>query len=117
MKTRYSILIALIAFSFAGHAQEKHWAKPDSLFKFVQPVASLQLWSLYTMNEKVQLTPNTPMESVQDRVSFMVRRARFGFKGKPYKKLSYVLSVQYDNLGKDKFSGARGGTNAGTFGI
>ena len=57
------------------------------------------------------------MEPVQDRLSFMARRARFGFKGKPYKKLSYVLTVQYDNLGKDKFSGARGGTNTGTFGV
>ena len=100
-----------------ANAQESYWVKPDSLYKFVQPTASLQLWSTYTMNEKVQLDPNNPMETVQDRLSFMARRARFGFKGKPYKKLSYVLNVQYDNLGKDKFSGARGGTNTGTFGV
>src|SRR5687768_3605181 len=103
MKIRYAMLSVILALAFAGQAQEKHWIKTDSLFKFVQPVASLQLWSLYTMNEKVQLDPNSTMEPVQDRLSFMARRARFGFKGKPYKKLSYVLTVQYDNLGKDKF--------------
>jgi len=96
------------------HAQEPYWIKPDSLFKFVTPVVSLQLWSTYTMGERAQLVQNGPLETVDDRVSFMARRARFGFKGKPYKKLSYVLTVQYDNLGKDKFSGPRGNTNAGT---
>lgn len=118
MKTKSKYLVVcffLIAFS--SYAQEHQWIKQDSLFKFVQPTASLQLWSLYTMNEKAQFDANGPLEPVQDRVSFMARRARFGFKGKPYKKLSYVLSVQYDNLGKDKFSGARGGTNTGTFGV
>ncbi|HEY5919348.1 MAG TPA: porin [Chryseolinea sp.] len=116
-KLRYLVLGLSLLIAFSGHAQEEHWWKPDSLYKSVQPVASLQLWSLYTMNEKAQVDPNGIMEPVQDRVSFMARRARFGFKGKPYKKLSYVLTVQYDNLGKDKFSGARGGTNTGTFGV
>jgi len=111
------VVVPLLLTALLGHAQETHWWKQDSLYKFVQPTASLQLWSLYTMNEKVQLDPTGVMEPVQDRVSFLARRARFGFKGKPYKKLSYVLTVQYDNLGKDKFSGARGGTNTGTFGV
>lgn len=114
---KYLLLATLLMNAIGGQAQEIHWWKPDSLYKFVQPAASLQLWNLYTMNEKVQLDPNGVMEPVQDRVSFMARRARFGFKGKPYKRLSYVLTVQYDNLGKDKFSGARGGTNTGTFGV
>jgi Phosphate-selective porin O and P len=116
MKKHFLIYLFLI-FSPLVQAQEAHWVKPDSLFKFIQPVGSLQLWTTYTMHEKAQLDPNGPLESVQDRLSFMARRARFGFKGKPYKKLSYVLTVQYDNLGKDKFSGARGGTNTGTFGV
>jgi hypothetical protein len=116
MKNRL-LVILFLASSSVAYAQEKHWVKTDSLFRFIQPVGSLQLWSTYTMNEKVQLDPAGLMEPVQDRLSFMARRARFGFKGKPYKKLSYVLTVQYDNLGKDKFSGARGGTNTGTFGI
>ncbi len=111
------ILLALIIISLAARAQEFSWKKPDSLFKYVQPVASLQFWSLYTMNERSQFTPNGPLEPAADRMSFMVRRARFGFKGKPYPGLNYVVMIQYDNLGKDKLSGARGGTNIGTLGI
>jgi hypothetical protein len=102
---------------FVIRAQESYWIKTDSLFKYIQPVASLQLWSTYTTNDRAQLQANGGLERVQDRVSFMARRARFGFKGKPYKKLSYVLTVQYDNLGNDKFSGIRGSTNTGTLGI
>ncbi len=80
-------------------------------------MASLQFWSLYTHGEQAQFAPDGPLESVDDRVSFMVRRARFGFKGKPYPGLSYVVMVQYDNLGKDKLSAARGATNTGQLGI
>jgi len=98
-------------------AQENYWMKPDSLYKFVQPSASMQLWETFSMGEKTQRVANGPLEPVQDRLSFMARRARIGFKGKPYKKLSYVLTIQYDNLGKDKFSAVRGATNTGTLGI
>lgn len=118
MKIRKIIFsIACACISLSSIAQDFKWKKPDSLFTFAQPVASLQFWSLYTMGEQAQFTTNGPLESVDDRVSFMVRRARFGFKGKPYKNLNYVVMVQYDNLGKDKLSGARGGTNTGQLGI
>jgi hypothetical protein len=69
------------------------------------------------MGEKTRKVANGPLEPVEDRLGFLIRRARFGFKGKPYKKLSYTVTVQYDNLGKDKFSAVRGGTNTGTLGI
>ena len=120
MRTRIKlILIACACFSFisGAQAQESHWMKPDSLFKFVQPTAQMQLWATYSMGEKAQKVDNGPLEPVQDRLGFLIRRARFGFKGRPYKKLTYALSVQYDNLGKDKYSAVRGGTNTGTLGI
>lgn len=98
-------------------AQESYWIKPDSLFKFVQPIASVQFWGAYSTGEKAQFATNGPLEAAQDRMSFMLRRARFGFKGKPYKRVSYVLTVQLDNLGKDKLSAVRGATNTGTLGI
>jgi hypothetical protein len=98
-------------------AQEEHWIKKDSLFTYVQPVASLQLWSVYSMGEQAQLTDNGPLEAVQDRVNFLTRRARIGFKGRPYKKFNYTLTIQYDNLGKDKLAAVRGGTNTGQLGI
>jgi hypothetical protein len=99
------------------HAQEFAWTKPDSLYKYVQPFASVQLWSVYTMDEKLQLTENGALEDVQDRLNFLTRRARIGFKGKPYKGLSYLLNIQYDNLGKDRFGAIRGAVNSGTLGI
>jgi len=109
--------IILFLAALASQAQESFWRKPDSLFTFAQPVASLQFWSLYTHGEQAQFTANGPLEKADDRVSFMIRRARFGLKGKPYPGLSYVVMVQYDNLGKDKLSGARGPTNTGQLGI
>jgi len=112
-----SLLLLFATFSFKTIAQESYWAKPDSLFKFIQPNASMQLWSAYSMNEKAQLTTNGPLEPVQDRLDFLVRRARIGFKGRPYKSINYVLNIQFDNLGKDKYSAVRGSTNAGTLGI
>src|SRR6478609_2598111 len=112
-----SFILFCITLSCPLFAQESYWAKPDSLFKFIQPNASLQLWSVYSMDEKAQLAPNGPLEPVQDRLNFLARRARVGFKGKPYKSISYVLNIQFDNLGKDKYSAVRGSTNAGTLGI
>src|SRR5690349_2696957 len=112
-----AMMLCGLFFSNVSHAQESYWIKTDSLFKYIQPSASLQLWSVYSMHEQAQLTTDGPLETVEDRVSFLARRARVGFKGKPYKKLSYNLSIQYDNLGKDKLSSLRGGTNTGTLGI
>jgi hypothetical protein len=116
--------IIFIAFVFSctgivaqSQAQEFKWAKPDSLYKSIQVSASMQFWATYSMNEKVQIEDGGPVEPVDDRLSFMARRARVGFKGKPYSRLSYVLTIQLDNLGKDKFSAVRNGTNAGTLGI
>lgn len=109
-------LLFLIGFTSA-YSQEFQWQKPDSLFKYVQPFASVQLWAVYTMNEQLQLEDNQPMERVDDRLNFLTRRARIGFKGKPYKGLSYFLNVQYDNLGKDRYGAIRGGVNTGSLGI
>jgi Phosphate-selective porin O and P len=117
-KTIQAVLTIVLGTAFTlSHAQESYWIKTDSLFRFVQPSASMQLWSIYSMGEQAQRVANGPLEPVQDRFNFMARRARLGFKGRPYKRLNYVFTIQYDNLGKDKFSAVRGGTNAGTLGI
>lgn len=114
---RLKLIIAFAFITLSLHAQQFQWTKPDSLYKYVQPFASLQLWSVYTMGEQLQLTDNGPLERVDDRLNFLTRRARIGFKGKPYKGLSYLLNIQYDNLGKDRFGGIRGSVNTGTLGI
>lgn len=101
----------------AGFAQETWWIKPDSLFKYIQPTASIQLWSIYTINEQERLVANGPLEPVSNRLNFTARRARFGFKGTPYKNFSYLLTLHYDNLGRDRFSATRAGTNDGQVGV
>lgn len=117
MKTKF-ILAAILAIGIvSANGQEFQWKKPDSLFKYVQPFASVQLWAVYTMGEQLQLEENQPMERIQDRLNFLTRRARIGFKGKPYKGLSYFLNIQYDNLGKDRYGAIRGAVNTGTLGI
>lgn len=107
----FSILV------FPSIAQESPWFKMDSLFKAVQPTVGIQFWTNYSVDEKDQVVANGPMETIDNRATAMLRRARFGFKGKPYKRFSFNLNIQYDNLGKDKYSAVRGGTNTGTLGI
>jgi hypothetical protein len=117
MKLKILFALAFVLTLSTAHAQESHWKKPDSLFKYVQPFASVQLWAVYTMGEQLQLADNQAMEPIQDRLNFLTRRARIGFKGKPYKGLSYFLNVQYDNLGKDRYGAIRGAVNTGSLGI
>lgn len=115
-------LLSLVLFSFAlgsvsAQEQETYWVKADSLYKFVQPSASMQFWSIYSMKEQLQLNPDLPMQPVEDRVNFIVRRARFGLQGSPYTRLKYKLTIQYDNIGKDRFGATKGGTSTGQLGI
>lgn len=117
MKLRLLFAFAFLLIITKAHSQEFQWKKPDSLFKYVQPFASVQLWAVYTMGEQLQMEDNQPMERIQDRLNFLTRRARIGFKGKPYKGLSYFLNVQYDNLGKDRYGAIRGSVNTGSLGI
>lgn len=117
MKLKIIFTLVILFTITKSHGQDFGWKKPDSLFKFVQPFASVQLWAVYTMGEQLQLEENQPMERVEDRLNFLTRRARIGFKGKPYKGLSYFLNIQYDNLGKDRFGAIRGSVNTGQLGI
>ncbi len=105
------LLALLLGASALGHAQEKPWLKPDSLYKYIQPFAIVQLWGTYTTGERARLTEDGPLEPVGDRFNFSFRRARLGFRGQPYRHLGYYLAVYYDNLGRDRYSGNRAGTN------
>jgi hypothetical protein len=119
MQRKIYVVVGLLALSvipITSWSQE-YFTKPDSSFKAIQPNASIQLWGVYSMHEQAQLIEGGALEPVDNRLSFMGRRARFGFKGQPYTGLHYTLTVHYDNLGKDKLNAARGSTNAGELGI
>lgn len=98
-------------------AQQSPWLKKDSLNKYIRPFAVVQLWGTYTTGERARLEPEGPLEPVGDRFNLSFRRARLGFKGKPYKNLGYYLALYYDNLGRDRYSGTRAGVNEGHIGV
>lgn len=92
-------------------AQSAIFPKKDSLLKKIQPYAILQIWSVYTQGEKADLDADGIPEAVDDRLSFMFRRARVGLKGEAFKNLRYNFSLFYDNLGKDDFDALRAPSN------
>jgi hypothetical protein len=97
----------------------QNWFVPkDSSFTFFRPSAMLQLWGIYSINEKQDLDGNGEPENLDDRFDVFLRRARLGFSGQPYSKVCYTVVLFYDNLGKDVFTAHKGGGNDGsTFGI
>ncbi len=110
-------LLFVALFPACAFAQEGYWIKQDSLYKHIQPYAIVQMWGTYTMGERARLTADGPLEPVADRLNFTARRARLGFKGKPYKNFTYNLALFYDNLGRDRYSGTRAGINDGQIGV
>lgn len=114
---KYLPVLFFILFPCFAYSQQTHFLKQDSLYKYIQPFAVVQMWSTYTMGEKARLTTDGPLEPVMNRLNFTARRARLGFKGNPYKNFSYYLALYYDNLGRDRFSGTRAGVNEGQIGV
>jgi len=109
MKFMYCCLIVLASVGCYAQAPH-HFISIDSLFQSVRPFAMVQLWSLGSLNHR--LAADTPKgEAVDDRLSFYARRARVGFRGRPYKNFSYVLQLFYDNLLRDPSIGTRGASN------
>jgi hypothetical protein len=116
MKKYLPVLFCLLCPGFA-FSQTSSFLKQDSLYKYIQPFAVVQMWSTYTMGEKARLTADGPLEPVINRLNFTARRARLGFRGTPYKNFTYYLALFYDNLGRDRYSGTRAGVNDGQIGV
>lgn len=102
--------------SVSSYAQS-YFIKKDSLYKFFQPFAQLQFWTVYTRNEKQDTNNDGILEPMDNRVTAMFRRARIGFRGEPYKNLRYQVILFYDQMGKDDLSGIRGNYNDNAVGI
>jgi hypothetical protein len=80
----------------------------------IEPFAQLQGWGVYSMNRSAQNDADKGLDKADQRANFFFRRARLGFRGKPYKDLTYTLSLYYDNVGHDGMAATRGTTNPGT---
>lgn len=110
------LLPIILVFISADIAKAQNWfMSNDSNYTYIKPYAAVQIWGIYTINQKAENANQTgTLENVQDRANLYFRRARLGFKGNPYKKLKYNLLLQYDGLGKDQFTGTRSSANGGS---
>ncbi len=114
-------LLALLFFSFSvvGQKDFDHWLKPVDDFK-IEPFVMVQLWGTQTFGQEVFQAESGIYEQVDDRINFMLRRARLGFRIAPYEKLKFTVVGAYDLIGRDLLSGTVGGGNNGSlpeFGI
>jgi hypothetical protein len=80
----------------------------------IEPFAQLQGWGVYSMNRATQNDGDAGFDKADQRANFFLRRARLGFRGKPYKDLTYTLSLYYDNAGHDSMASTRATTNPST---
>ena len=113
----WSFLFLFLFTSAAIWAKPTEWPRRDSLP--IKPLVMLQLWSTYTQGQQVWREDLGRYEGVDDRLDLQLRRARLGFRGEPYRNLSYTLLLFYDLIGRDLLSGVAGGTNGPTpqFGV
>lgn len=87
----------------------KKFAIKNPDFK-VEPYAQLQGWGVYSIDRAAQNDADVGLDKADQRVNIFFRRARLGFRGKPYKDLSYVASFYYDNAGHDSMAATRAST-------
>ena len=79
----------------------------------VRPVINLQLWSTYTVGQKIYSVNNGRYVNVQDRLNFQLRRSRLGVKGRVSENISFNLTAAIDLVGRDLLSGTEAGSNNG----
>ncbi len=113
------IFLFLISFSLAAASlfaqnQTPEWRKRLENYK-IQPVLAVQLWSSYTIGEKLYNTETGVYEAVDDRFNVQIRRTRLGFKAKPSENFSFQIVAALDLVGRDALTGHNGGTNNGAF--
>jgi hypothetical protein len=103
----------LIFYPVVGQSEWGKTGKFGSAVK-IEPVLSFQSWATYTQNMKVYNTLQKGYESVEDRLNFQFRRARFGFKGQMSDQFRFTFIGAYDLTGRDLFSATSGGVNTGS---
>lgn len=76
----------------------------------IDPYVQLQGWIVHSTGRSAQIDSDPELDGVESRTNIFFRRARLGFRGKPYKNLSYTLSLYYDNAGHDSLASTRAST-------
>ena len=82
----------------------------------IDPFIQLQAWGVRSLERRSQLDTDPKLDSAEQRTNMYIRRGRFGFRGKPYENLSFMVSLNYDNTGHDSLGATRGGTNPSSTG-
>ena len=117
-RSAISHIFAILLMFFLGHplllAQEgfKGFLKTKEGFK-LEPSAQLQLWSVYSTDQKVYNTQTKAYDEVGNRLNFLMRRGRIGFKMQPYNNLKATVVFAFDAVGRDVESGVIGSGNNG----
>lgn len=93
------LLLGLSHFSIAQNPFD-HWLKKKEGFK-IEPFLSLQLWSTYSIGQETYNIANKQYESVDNRLNFLLRRARFGFRAEPLERVQFYIALAYDGVGRD----------------
>lgn len=101
---RYSLLVYFICLSIALKGQADIT---------VQPVLNVQLWSAYTIDQKLYDDQQGAYIPVENRLNFQMHRSRIGLKGDVNKRLKYLFIGAADFVGRDLLSGTIGGNNNG----
>lgn len=115
-----STLVALAALTLSANVLAQTETPPTIEKRFgiktpdfkLEPYAQIQGWGVYSLNRASQNDNDAGLDKADQRANFFFRRARLGFRGKPYKDLSYTLSMFYDNAGHDSMAATRNITNA-----
>lgn len=112
---KLALLVALVAYMpalFAQHGNFEGFLKPKEGFK-IEPYVMLQLWSTYSLGQEQFNASTKRYEPVDDRLNFLFRRARVGFKMQPYENLRFNAVLAYDAMGRDIHAGTVGSSNNG----
>lgn len=110
--TSFVVLAAYMPALFAQHGNFEGFLKPKEGFK-IEPYVMLQLWSTYSLGQEQFNATTKRYEAVDDRLNFLFRRARVGFKMQPYENLRFNAVLAYDATGRDIHAGTVGSSNNG----
>lgn len=107
-----SLLCLFYSIELSAQDGFKGFLKNKEGFK-IEPYAQFQLWSVYSVNQKVFNAQTRLYEDAGDRLNFMVRRGRIGFRMQPFENLRANVMFSFDAVGRDVQSGIFGIANNG----
>jgi hypothetical protein len=110
---RLSLIVSLLALSILSLQSQTLQIKPTEK-NWLRPFAMLQFWGTYSTGQEVYDPATEQYKAVENRADVLIRRGRIGFKGTPYKRLSFSVVSSFDLIGRDLLAATNGGSNPAT---